>query len=83
MEVRILERVAEVRKPGSYLGFLEWVGWGLASKRRILMLFGDEVWDLLQVFAPDLPPMEFVGECRAAAVCLQADGQMVVAGRRT
>ena len=47
------------------------------------MLFGDEVWDILEVFAPDLLPMYVLGECRVAAVRLQTGGQMIVAGRRT
>ena len=83
MEVAIIDRSQKVRKAGSYLGLLEWVAWSALSKRRVLMLFGDDVWDLMEVFATDLLPIEFEGDCKVAAVCWRTGGKLLSAGRRT
>ena len=47
MQAALRERIAEVRKPGRYLGFLEWVAWAVDRKRRVLMLYGSEVLDIV------------------------------------
>ena len=47
MEAALRERIAEVRKPGRYLGFLEWVAWAYTQRWRVLMLYGSAVWDIV------------------------------------
>ena len=79
MQVAIVRRLCEVRKPGRYLGFLEWIAWGVHWNRRVLMLYGDQVWDLMELFAPALPARKFEGECRVAAVRVQTHGEMLSA----
>jgi len=80
MEAAITRRVREVRKPASYLGFLEWVAWGALYKRQVLMLFGNQEWDIMPLFAPQHPPIEYVGVCRVGAVRLEAGGKLLSAG---
>ena len=83
MEGAIIDRLRLVRRPGQYLGLLEWVAWGVAQKKRVRMLFGSQVWDLMAVFAPAHPEVEHTGECRVAAVNLQLGGKMLTVGLRT
>ena len=45
-------RAAQIREPGVYIGFLEWVIWGLANQMTVLMLFGDAIQDIIDMFAP-------------------------------
>ena len=80
MEAAILTRAAEVRQPGEYLGFLEWVAWGVLSRRRVFMLFGSHVCDVIEVFAPEVLPIAFEGVCRVAAVVYADGGALLAAG---
>ena len=45
-------RTTQIREPGVYIGFLEWIIWGLANKMTVLMLFGDAIQDIIGMFAP-------------------------------
>ena len=45
-------RATQIREPGVYIGFLEWIIWGLANKMTVLMLFGDAIQDIIDMFAP-------------------------------
>ena len=45
-------RATQIREPGVYIGFLEWIIWGLANKMTVLMLFGDAIQDIIGMFAP-------------------------------
>lgn len=57
MEDRILERAAEVRRMGCYVGFWEFVCWGELTQSRVLILFGENLVDVREQFAPDLPAL--------------------------
>ena len=56
MEGSLRGRARKIREPGAYIGFLEFVVWGLAHNVRVVTLFGDEEKDLLEMFAPGVPP---------------------------
>ena len=45
-------RTTQIRKPGVYIRFLEWIIWGLANKMTVQMLFGDAIQDIIDMFAP-------------------------------
>ena len=51
-------RSAAIRLEGVYLGFLEWVAWGLLFKKNVVLVFGDYLMDVLTVFAPLQVPDE-------------------------
>ena len=80
MQAALSERIAEVRTPGQYLGFLEWVAWAVARKRRVYMRYGGQVWDIVSLFAPALQPIAYEGECRVAAARVQTFGEPLAAG---
>ena len=74
MEASIRARALAVRRPRDWLGFLEWCAWGCLEQRRVLMLLGDEVWDIHSVFAPAVVLPDDAPVCRVAAVRLTASG---------
>ena len=51
-------RSAAIRHEGVYLGFLEWVAWGLLFEKNVVLVFGDCLMDVLTVFAPSQVPDE-------------------------
>ena len=68
MEDAILARTAEVRKMEAYMGFLEWVIWEHLHNRRVEMLFGSSVTELLAWFAPDLGRADSTSPWETAAL---------------
>ena len=68
METSIRDRTAAVREPRAYIGFLEWCAWACLEQRRVLMLLGAEVWDILTVFAPSVVIPDEALVCRVAAI---------------
>ena len=71
MEAALRARSEKIRKPGEYIGFLEWVIWGHMLNKRVLMLFGSTVKDVIETFAPGVGaanPDEPWGVARVAAV---------------
>ena len=68
METSIQDRAAAVRGPRAYIGFLEWCAWACLEQRRVLMLLGAEVWDILTVFAPSVVIPDEALVCRVAAI---------------
>ena len=64
-------RAAEVRRPGTYLGMLDWVIWGHSTNTRVVMLFGEATFDLMNMVAPGVgasDPAAAWGAARVAAV---------------
>ena len=80
MEASIRARALEVRRPGAYIGFLEWAAWGCLEQRRILMLLGADVWDIMEVFAPGVSIPADAPVCRVAAVRVSASGSWLSPG---
>ena len=76
MQAVLRARGEEVRRPGVYIGFLEWIAWGFIEHRRVLMLFGSEVVDVSAVFAPGLPDPGSSSTCHVAAVQRTEDGSL-------
>ena len=68
MEAAMIDRYHIVGKSGAYIGLLEWVLWGVLRERRVLMLFGSEVVDIFDLFAPGKAPTSAKQPCRVAAV---------------
>ena len=52
VQAAILARADQVRKPGVYLGFFEWVVWGKIRGVAVQMLFGSDIKDIGATFAP-------------------------------
>ena len=64
-------RAAEVRRPGTYLGLLDWVIWGHSTNTRVVMLFGEATFDVMNIVAPGVgasDPAAAWGVARVAAV---------------
>jgi hypothetical protein len=52
---QILERAAEIRSLGEYIGFWEWLCWSHTAQARVYMLIGRDLYDVQEIFAPTLP----------------------------
>ena len=50
----IRDRAAEVQR--DYLGFLEWIAWGVIHSAAVYILVGANLVDTFALFAPELTP---------------------------
>jgi hypothetical protein len=57
LEAAIVQRAATVRRLGQDIGFFEWVCWAHVAHANVHMTFGDNMVDLLSIFAPGLPEL--------------------------
>ena len=73
-------RSAEIHDDGVYLGLLEWVVFSVLEMMTALMLFGEYVLNVGQVFAPALCPcLDSARVCRVAAVRVGPKGKLLSA----
>ena len=80
VEAQLATRVAQIRVSGTYLGLLEWVAFAALEKVRVEMLFGQDVVDVYEIFAPALGlGSDCRGVCRTAAVRVGSKGQLLSA----
>ena len=56
MEERLRLRAREIREPGVYIGFLEWLVWGELHGFAVQLLFGRDCVNLREQFALELVP---------------------------
>ena len=66
-EALLLDRAQHVRNLGRDIGLVEWLAWGVLHERRVMMIFGDTVIDILEWFAPTRMPSLTKPPCCAAA----------------
>jgi len=52
---RIRARAAEVSEFNVWIGFFEWVCWSFLKDKKVLMLFGPDVYDIRSIFGPAAP----------------------------
>ena len=50
MAEAMLKRSGEVRRLGVHLGMLEWLMWGVMNKRRVHLLYGPNVNDIVLLY---------------------------------
>lgn len=82
MDQCLRNRATEVRHPGVYLGFLEWVAFAHLYNRRVLMLFGTSIVDVMAVFAPGMDyakPAQPVSDAHVACVKIGLNGALLAA----
>ena len=79
----MLARAVDIRPSDVYLGFLEWGTWGHLQNRRVRMLFGSTMHDVMDLFAPGIsvadPATPWVDIHVAAVVCTGTYGVWQVA----
>ena len=66
MAEALLKRSRDVRQPGVHLGMLEWLMWGVLRRRRVHILYGDNVNDIMTLC--EVAPMAEVLTWPVAAV---------------
>ena len=60
----IRARADEVREHGEYIGFFEWLVWGILSGVRVHMVIGTSLLDVIAVFAPSMGIVDIDGDSR-------------------
>jgi hypothetical protein len=63
----IRKRAKRLRRVGEFIGLFDWVVWGVQHQVNVLMLFGSNVVDIKEWFAPGMP-QRFLSCLRVAAV---------------
>lgn len=70
------DRAEIIRELGEYIGFFEFMVWGFLRSVELLMLFGDHLVNLPELFGGSLPVVALENPCRVAAVRLRKGGRM-------
>ena len=69
-------RAGNIRELGVYVGFFEFMVWGALRGVEVLMLFGDHLVNLQELFGGSLAMVALEHTCRVAAVLMRPDGRM-------
>jgi hypothetical protein len=76
---QIRKRADAVRMLGEYVGFFEFMVWSSLRKRELLLLFGQNLVNIHQVFGTPLSEVPLSNTCRVAAVLLKSNGTLQAA----
>ena len=76
---QIRDRSDEVRILGEYIGWFEVLVWSSLRKRELLLLFGQNLVNIHQVFGAPLSEVPLSNTCRVAAVLLKSNGTLQAA----